>query len=492
MSSNWSVHLRYLEFGYTGTTGLSYFQPEVDLANSTETLVYFKDDGNRFTLSFVGYTFVAWDANNKGMSSLITGVNMDGGEVESFELESSIIPFGGYTYSILDFGDDETFFYNRWEHNDISQYVSSVRFDTDITKGFVGATISLDNYSSIIARILGRMDPVDVMIYDEYGERVYNGLVIGSTIDGHEGELLCSGYSITNEWFFAVSSYPAEDDSVTAPAIIKDQMMQNHYLLKLFQHGIDPGDVLATAQSTDGTYDGIGPFDFEDTPTTVQEAFDNVTKFGYYPEDPYKDYFLQIWFDRILVGKPVNRVVKDDDEIKWVLDHRNLNDDYSNVAFTSTYGDIRTSKRLVYTDTDGDTQRTQSAHAWPLTNYYGNMEEQATSSSLGAGRAYDVLRESVVESPSVIRPDNIRVTGLAQLYGGGMRRPVYHIRAGDIIEVKMPMGTNYPYPNSMNPGFKLIVGKTSYASETNTLTITAHSKANILERQLMVSDLRDS
>lgn len=498
MSTGWRVQLGNLVKTFYGYSGNSiHDRPEVDEGLSDDKLIYFKDDGNRIEWAdwMLGATFIAWDANNNGMGSLITGKTFGAGiEIESFDLESDLINFGGYTWSFIAWGISNTGVTTEGidEFVDISKYIVNLSFSTDINRGFDTAEINLFSNGSILARTLAILGGQDASIFDEIGNKVFEGIVTSTTLDGYEGKVKLSGYSRTNDWFFAVQDYLADDDTVTAPSVIEDQIPLNFYLKKLNLEGIDPGDVLHDAQETDGTYNGIGPFDFDNTPTSLTEAFENVTKFGYYPADPYKDYVLQIWNGRIVIGVPIPKKPGDTDIVNWTLTERNFEGGSAGVSLDTSFEDMVTQRKVVYTDVDGETERTQSAFNFPLFYWFANMADQATSDSLGAGRAISVLRDSVTEPPNVAKAGGVKVVGKARGTRGGFSRPVHHIRAGDIVEIITPHDVGYPLPNGIVSGYKMIVGKTSFSTSKGVMTLTAYGHADAIEKQIMLSELKDA
>ena len=480
MVGTWRVHIRRLNISVYGLDGATGSAPKTDWPLSEPDLVYFQDTGDRFWPGswMIGATFIHWDEayGNKGLAAEVVGYNLDGsGYVESLDLASEIFAAGGLTWSLMLFPSlfTKVFPQTDDEITDITRYVTGINFGTDIRRGFAEATIEIDKSTSYVSKFFAQAGGYNVMIYDNYGEPVYEGIILQTEMSGMGGRLDCFGYSKTNDFYYG------EGDS--AMYIQGDQLLN-----------VDWSDELHDAQETDGTYNGIGPFDFDETPTTLTEIFDNVTKFGFYPADPYKDWYVNIWYDRILQGHPVPKTPGDGDDAHWTLTERNFSDDLAGVSVTISFEDFVNSKRLVYTGVDGETVRTQSAFNHPYYHWFGIMEGSATSQTLSADRAYDILRESTAQPINMQQPGEIVVSGNAWVDGTSWTRPVHHIKAGDIIEIILPASANYPYPTSIQSGQKYVVGKTSYNVNEGTMSIEVYGKADVIERQLMVSDFKEA
>lgn len=501
MAGTWRVQIRELNrtiFGYNGTTS---GMPQTDWPASEPDKVVFQA-ANRFTWQtwMLGATWIHWDTayGNKGLAANVVGHTDDGSSnVLSLDLESDIFAAGGYTWSMIKFPSQFTKVFPSAddEITDLTKYVVGITFSTDIRRGFAEATIEIDKSTSYVSKYFQRSGGFQVVIFDNYGEKCYEGIVTSTQLDGMGGRLDCYGFSKTNDWYYGEGDsaiYPVNDPDVTAPAIVRDQILKNMYIRYDQLLAVDWGDILDAAQETDGTYNGIGPFDFEETPTKLTEVIDNVTKFGYYPADATKDWFINIWYDRIVMGNPVPKLPNDTDDVKWTLTSRNFSDDFAGVSVVTSYEDMENAKRLVYTATDGETVRTQSAYNHPFFNWFGIMEGSATSQTLSAGRAYDVLREQTTLPYNMSKPGSITVSGLAWIDGTAFSRPVHHIKAGDTIEIIPPPSANYPYPTSITSGYKFVVGKTTYNVNDMSMTIEVYGEADVIERQLLLSDFKEA
>ena len=502
MAGTWRVHVRELTRTVFGLNGTAVGAAKTDWPLSDVDLVYWQDNGDRFDYQdwMLGATFIHWDTayGNRGLAASIVGHTLgSGSEVASFDLDNDIFAAGGSTWSMIKFPSSFTKVYpaTDGEITDITKYVVGISFSTDIRRGFAEAAIEIDKSTSFVSKYFQRAGGFNIVIFDNYGEKVYEGIVTSTMLDGMGGRLECYGYFKTNDWYYGEGDallYPGNDSTVTAPNIIKDQLVKNMYLRSDQLLAVDWGDVLHDAQETDGTYNGIGPFDFEETPTKLTEIVDNVTKFGYYPADGTKDWFINIWYDRIIQGNPVPKLPKDGDDAHWTLTSRNFSDNFEGVSVVTSFEDMVNSKRLVYTGVDGETIRTQSAFDHPFFNWFGIMEGSATSQTLAADRAYDILRETTELPFNMSKPGNIVVSGLAWVDGTAFSRPVHHIKAGDTIEMVLPPSANYPYPTSLTSGNKFVVGKTTYDVNDMAMSIEVYGEADLIARQLMLNDFKES
>ena len=88
------------------------------------------------------------------------------------------------------------------EITDITKYVVGISFSTDIRRGFAEAAIEIDKSTSFVSKYFQRAGGFNIVIFDNYGEKVYEGIVITTHLDGMGGRLECYGYFKTNDWYY--------------------------------------------------------------------------------------------------------------------------------------------------------------------------------------------------------------------------------------------------------------------------------------------------
>lgn len=503
---------------------------------------------------------------------LVAGIT----RIRAINIAGEWVPTASRNYLVLKFDDLLTTYSqtSEGEKYDISKHVSSVTCGSSIDVGFTDATVELENMTVTQLKTFSKTVGHKIKIFLDDGTRIWEGLVVETSTSGYNATINAIGFGITNQWFMANSVYGV---STTMLDVIQDQLLANPYmdkrsfmmtttgteayyrptnLLDLRYGTLDrPGRIVqpywnahwispvTTRTALVNSYvqsssaleaeAEIGPLDFETVPTTITDAIETVTAYGTFPlklaywyiidglydfaeEYLNADYFVQVWFDQIPVGRiiyrDVNQSVSDiaprtvvvnvsgvDYDVvlpemngDWIITRENI-DVYSNPATIEEsiegHANIR---RAVFSTGDGETVSTQSAARFPDIIRTGITENAISSGRMGFGEALSVLRGMTDEPAILSRPGELVLSGLSGKNSTTTKRSVASIRAGDTVRISGMSPDTHVYPNYYSSGSRFYVGSTRYSSVDDTMTITAYNKADLVERKLALMDVAGS
>lgn len=452
----------------------------------------------------VGGYVVLYSNQNRGLALTIGEVyTNENNRVTRIDVQGNWSVESTKSYFITNFTDRMGFWTQGGRTYDISKYVESVSYETNVDGGFTVATVQMSETKSDILRVFSRASGYLIRIFLNSGHKAWEGIVTSTNINGYGGSIEARGFAATNEWFFANGEYPGDNREISNTwNIITEQLQHNPYISKTEYGPIDRGYAgedagfggLHHAQMTSSHFRGWGPLNFDETPTTVKEAIEMITRYGNHPlvregDLAPDDMYFQVYFDQIATTKTIPRGPTEyREDPPWYLDESNFEFGYAGVEIQSSFEDIKNVRRMTYTDVDGETVNTQSAMRWPHILWQGPTEEVISSATLTGGEAALVLMHPLKELPVMSKPGSIRVSGVAKRGNGAFKQPVSLIRAGDIVMIQIKNTDVYPYANENSLGPRFVVGSTRYDSESDSIEISVFTKSSLVERTIAILD----
>ena len=349
---------------------------------------------------------------------------------------------------------------------DLRQYIESVSFSTDINMGFDQCQISLNNKSSGLSRLFSQFIGMKIRVEDVYGRRCFSGVVVACDLTGYSGSITAVGEMATFGWY-SFSLIYSDSAAHTSTRIIKDICATNPFIARQYQFTVDRNDVWHTAQSAIG---GIGPQDFSQNYVSARDALTKVLDFGNYGVSLHK-VVMQIWHDSV----PIIRVIKslpEIDEPNYIISDSNISALYDGISIAGDMTNVYTNIYSSYTTSDGQTIRTAGAYNMPFVSKFGIRDKFLSSSAQESALAMAVVQTATNDKQTLSAPGSIKITGQVKYNGSAHYKPVYLIKAGDILSFENNIGFSSLYQNRVASPGMFIVGHTDYSADSDTLNIT--------------------
>jgi hypothetical protein len=382
----------------------------IDGPASTTTHLEFENEMINQTITWVGGHIIFSSGALMGIGAEIAAEDRPTTTLRGVELAAALptVPEDGATFWLI---RKNGFITNATSgFVDLRQYIESVSFSTDINMGFDQCQISLNSKASALSRLFSQFIGMKLRLEDVYGRRCFDGVVIACDLSGYGG-------------------------SITVVAV-----------------------------------GGIGPQDFSENYVSAKDAITKVLDFGNYGVSLHK-IVMQVWHDSV----PIIRVVKSLPEIaepNYIITEKNVSALYDGISISSDISNAYTNMYTSYTTSDGQTIRTAGAYNMPLVPKFGIRDKFISSSAQDSTLSMAVVQAATLDKKTISSPGGIKISGSVKYNGSSHYKPVYLIKAGDVLSFENNIGFSSLYQNRISSPGMFIVGHTDYSADNDTLNIT--------------------
>jgi hypothetical protein len=289
---------------------------------------------------------------------------------------------------------------------------------------------------------------------------------VACDLSGYGGSITVVGEMATFGWYSFGLIY-SDSAANTSTRILKDICATNPFIASQYQFTLDRQDVWHTAQMAVG---GIGPQDFSENYVSAKDAITKVLDFGNYGVSLHK-IVMQVWHDSV----PIIRVVKSLPEIaepNYIITEKNVSALYDGISISSDISNAYTNMYTSYTTSDGQTIRTAGAYNMPLVPKFGIRDKFISSSAQDSTLSMAVVQAATLDKKTISSPGGIKISGSVKYNGSSHYKPVYLIKAGDVLSFENNIGFSSLYQNRISSPGMFIVGHTDYSADNDTLNIT--------------------
>lgn len=344
----------------------------------------------------------------------------------------------------------------------VTRFVDSISFDTDIDHGFDTCSVSLGERFSLLGGVYSALIGMNIVVEDQNGHKCFDGIVAEAALNGNGGSLSCVGYSQTFNWF-GFDRYYDTNVSNTSTKMLRDICAVNPYISSNI-YGIDRNNAWDTAQQS---ISGIGGINFGESAISCKEAMNRILELGHYG----------VSLDKVAImfyGNFPQMYVVPNDVTTYDYVLRRDNYQYSDAGFNvkGSVADVSTLVHTNYTNTAGASLYTPYATNKPLLKTIGMRRKALTSNhSGGIAEMTSIVRVANGDFSDLISSDEYSISGYVTRSTSNLRVPAHYIKAGDRIKIETSYGYENIYKNSTMNGTSFVVGHTSYDTASQTLKI---------------------
>lgn len=448
-------------------------------AASTSTSIIFSTSIPSQTVDiWNGGIIVITSGANAGLGANIASSSNSGSNLLSVTLseEFPVIPETGASFVLI--RRNATGYVSYGPTYQLDQYVTSVSVSTDIDKGYATASIRINNRFANIFTTFSAFAGMNIKIFQD-GIQIFEGLIADVDYTGYGGHISCIGYKQTFGWFAFERVYDT-NSSNTAPVILKDICFSNPYIPNKLL-GIDRGDVWHTAQIAIG---GIGPRDYLKSLQSCEDALNDILQMGYFGIS-FSSTYLQIYNNAIPAIKVVSKQPISSD---WYIDRNNFIFGDDSFTLKSSVLDAYTEILTTYNNSSGAALNTPSAVNVNFISKLGRRKKTLSVGEGGLSEKSSVVRVANNDFGTLLSAASFKVSGKVSTGKSNIKRPVYAIKAGDVVTISPPAGFDSMYKNTLVDTTTFTVGHTDYDTSTGIISITPIE--NTLQSEIFAARLK--